>query len=149
MDVILLDKIDNLGGLGDTVNVKPGYGRNFLIPSGKAVPATKANLEVFEVRRAELEKQSADTLTAAKGRKARLDDLTVTIVRKSGDEGRLFGSVGTADIAEAVTAAGIELAKREVRLPEGPFNTTGEFEVQLHLSTDVDATVTVAIVSEE
>ena len=149
MDVILLDKIDNLGGLGDTVKVKPGYGRNFLIPSGKAVPATKANLKIFEARRAELEKQSADALTAAKGRKNRLDEMTVTIHRKAGEEGRLFGSVGTADIAEAVTAAGIEVVKREVRLPQGPFNTTGEFEVQLHLYTDVDATVSVVIVPEE
>ena len=149
MDVILLDKIDNLGGLGDTVKVKPGYGRNFLIPSGKAVPATKANLEIFETRRAELEKQSADALTAAKGRKSRLDEMTITIQRKAGEEGRLFGSVGTADIAEAVTAAGVEVVKREVRLPQGPFNTTGEFEVQLHLYTDVDATVTVVIVPEE
>ncbi len=149
MDIILLDKIDNLGGLGDTVKVKPGYGRNFLIPSGKAVSATKANLEKFEARRTELEKQSADTLTAAKGRKTSLDEMTVTIFRKAGDEGRLFGSVGTADIAEAVTAAGIEVVKREVRLPQGPFNTTGEFKVQLHLYTDVDATVTVVIAPEE
>lgn len=149
MEVILLEKIENLGGLGDKVNVKPGYGRNFLIPSGKAVAATKSNLAAFEARRAELEKQAQEALSAAEARKARLEALTgISVARKAGDEGRLFGSVGTADIAEAVTAAGVELNKREVRLPEGPLHTTGEFEIQLHLHTDVDATLNLSVVGE-
>ncbi|HEB96958.1 MAG TPA: 50S ribosomal protein L9 [Sedimenticola thiotaurini] len=148
MDVILLEKVDNLGGLGDKVSVKPGYGRNYLIPSGKAVAATKENVEEFEKRRAELEKQAAEVLAAAEERKGRIEALElVTIARKAGDEGRLFGSVGTSDIAEAVTASGVELAKREVRLPEGPFHTTGEFEVQVHLHSDVDTVVRIAIVA--
>ena len=148
MDVILLEKVDNLGGLGDKVDVRPGYGRNYLIPSGKAVAATKANLEVFEARRAELEQQAKEALSAAEARKAGFETLPlVTIARKAGDEGRLFGSVGTSDIAEAV-AAGIELAKKEVRLPDGPFHTTGEFEIQVHLHSDVDAVVKLAIVPE-
>ena len=128
MEVILLQKIENLGGLGDKVNVKPGYGRNFLIPSGKAVVATNANLAQFEARRAELEKQASETLAAAEARKAQIEALTgVSVARKAGEQGRLFGSVGTSDIAAAVTAAGVELNKREVRLPEGPLHTTGEF----------------------
>jgi large subunit ribosomal protein L9 len=150
MDVILLEKVENLGVLGDKVNVKSGYGRNYLIPSGKAVAATKENLEAFEARRAELEKNAAEALAAAEARKAQLEALeVVSIARKAGDEGRLFGSVGTADIAEAVTAAGVELAKREVRLPEGPFHAIGEFEIQVHLHTDVDAVINLAIVAED
>ena len=149
MDVILLEKVDNLGGLGDKVDVRPGYGRNYLIPSGKAVAATKANLEVFEARRAELEQQAKEAMSAAETRKTGFETLPlITIARKAGDEGRLFGSVGTSDIAEAVTAAGIELAKKEVRLPDGPFHTTGEFEIQVHLHSDVDAVVKLAIVPE-
>ena len=149
MEVILLEKIDNLGGLGDKVSVKAGYGRNFLIPSGKAVAATKKNLAEFEARRAELEKQAAEVLQAAEARKARIEALErITIARNAGEEGRLFGSVGTGDIADAVTAAGVELAKREVRLPDGPFHVTGEFEIQLHLHTDVDAMLNLTIVAE-
>ncbi|MCP3667001.1 MAG: 50S ribosomal protein L9 [Gammaproteobacteria bacterium] len=148
MEVILLEKIDNLGGLGDKVNVKPGYGRNFLIPGGKAVSATKANLADFEARRAELEKVAASALSEAEVRKAKLDELTVTIACRAGDEGRLFGSVGTSDITEAVIAAGVELAKREIRLPEGPFHATGEYEVQLHLHTDVNALLKIEVVPE-
>ena len=149
MEVILLEKIDNLGGLGDKVNVKPGYGRNFLIPSGKAVAATKENLAEFEARRAELEKQAQEALSVAEARKVQIEALTgVSVARKAGDEGRLFGSVGTADIADAVTAAGVELSKREVRLPEGPLHTTGEFEIALHLHTDVDATLKLSVVAE-
>ena len=147
MEVILLEKVENLGGLGDMVNVKPGYGRNFLIPSGKAVTATKDNIAEFESRRAELEKQANALLTKAEQRKGQLEALEgVTVARKAGDEGRLFGSVGASDIVEAVTAAGVELAKREVRLPDGPFHTTGEFEVKLHLHTDVDAVLNLHIV---
>ncbi|MCP3870306.1 MAG: 50S ribosomal protein L9 [Gammaproteobacteria bacterium] len=150
MDVILLEKIDNLGGLGDKVVVRPGYGRNFLIPSGKAVAATKANVEQFEARRAELEQQASVVLAEAEKRKLAIEALSaVTIARKAGDEGRLFGSVGTADISDAATAAGVELAKREVRLPDGPFHHTGEFEVQIHLHTDVDAVLNLAIIPED
>ena len=149
MDVILLEKIDNLGGLGDKVSVRAGYGRNFLIPTGKAVAATKKNLAEFEARRVELEQQAAEMLAQAQARKVKLEALgTITIGRNAGDEGRLFGSVGTGDIADAVTAVGVELAKREVRLPEGPFHVIGEFDVQLHLHADVDATLKLAIVHE-
>lgn len=149
MDVILLEKIDNLGVLGDKVSVKAGYGRNFLIPTGKAVTATKKNLAEFQARREELEKQAAAQLAEAQARKVKIEALgTISISRNAGDEGRLFGSVGTGDIADAVTAAGVELAKREVRLPDGPFHATGEYEVQLHLHTDIDATLKLAIISE-
>ncbi len=149
MEVILLQKIENLGALGDKVTVKAGYGRNYLVPTGRAVSATKENLEAFEARRAELEKEAAEALAAAEARKAKIEELSISISRKAGDEGRLFGSVGTADIAEAVTTAGVEVAKREVRLPEGPFHHTGEFEVVLHLHTDVDAVLKLAVVPEE
>jgi len=149
MEVILLQKIENLGALGDKVTVKSGYGRNYLVPTGRAVSATKDNLEAFEARRAELEKEAAEAQTAAEARKAKVEELSVSISRKAGDEGRLFGSVGTADIAEAATAAGVEVAKREIRLPEGPFHHTGEFEVTIHLHTDVDAILKLAVVAEE
>jgi len=149
MEVILLKKVDNLGNLGDTVQVKSGYGRNFLIPTGQAVPANEANVKAFEERRAELEKQAAEELAAAESRKAGLDGMSVSIMRKAGDEGRLFGSVGTADIAEAVTAAGQPIEKHEVRLPSGAFRATGEYEVQIHLHSDVDADIKVEVVAEE
>ncbi len=149
MEVILLQKIENLGALGDKVNVKSGYGRNYLVPTGRAVSATKENLEAFEARRTELEKEAATLLVAAEERKAKIEELSVSISRKAGDEGRLFGSVGTADIAEVVVAAGVELVKREVRLPEGPFHNTGEFEVTIHLHTDVDAILKLAVVAED
>jgi len=149
MEVILLQKIENLGALGDKVTVKSGYGRNYLVPTGRAVSATKDNLEAFEARRAELEKKAAEAQTAAEARKAKVEELSVSISRKAGDEGRLFGSVGTADIAEAATAAGVEVVKREIRLPEGPFHHTGEFEVTIHLHTDVDAILKLAVVAEE
>ncbi|MGD9254644.1 MAG: 50S ribosomal protein L9, partial [Chromatiales bacterium] len=127
MEVILLDNIANLGSLGDKVSVKAGYGRNYLVPQGFALPATRANIEEFEKRRAELEKQAAERLAAAESRKAAIDGSSVTISRKAGDEGKLFGSVGTADIAEALTAAGTDVDKSEVRLPEGVFRATGVF----------------------
>ncbi len=149
MDVILLKKVDNLGALGDKVSVKPGYGRNFLIPSGRAVAATAENLAAFEARRAELEKEAAAALAEAQSRKAKIDGLSITIACKAGEEGRLFGSVGTVDIAEAATAAGVDLAKQEVRLPHGPFRVTGEFEVEVHLHTDVNAALKLNIVAEE
>ncbi|THB72807.1 MAG: 50S ribosomal protein L9 [Gammaproteobacteria bacterium] len=149
MEVILLSKVENLGNLGDKVKVKAGYGRNFLIPQGKAKPATAENVAEFEARRAELEKAAAEALAAAEARKEKLTDLTVTIASKAGDEGKLFGSIGPADIVSAVADAGVEIEKQEVRLPEGPLRTTGEFEVGLHLHTDVDAAINVVVVAEE
>ena len=148
MDIILLQKVDNLGDLGDTVHVKRGYGRNFLIPSGRAVPATPENLQAFEARRAELQKEAAEKLTEAQRRKEVIDGMAITIACKAGDEGRLFGSVGTADIAKAVNDAGVELAKKEIMLPNGSFRVAGEYEVDLHLHTDVNATLKLSIVPE-
>ncbi|MDF2180306.1 50S ribosomal protein L9 [Aliiglaciecola sp. CAU 1673] len=149
MEIILLDKIANLGGLGDKVTVKSGYARNFLFPQSKAVPATKANIEKFEQRRAELEAKLADQLAAAEARAAKVAELaTVTIAAPAGDEGKLFGSVGTRDIADALTAAGVEVAKSEVKLPHGTLRECGEFEVDLQLHSDVHATVMVKIIAE-
>ncbi len=149
MDVILLEKIGKLGDLGDRVTVKPGYGRNYLIPQGKAVPATEANVAEFETRRAELEANAAEAVAAAEVRAGQIQELgTVTIEANAGDEGKLFGSVGTRDIADAVTAAGVELTKSEVRLPEGALREVGEYEVTVHLHTDVDTTVQISVVAE-
>ncbi len=148
MEVILLEKVDNLGDLGDRVKVRAGYGRNYLLPQGKAKMATAENIRYFEERRAELERQAAERLSAAQQRAAQLEGLTVTIKARAGDEGKLFGSVGTQDIADAITAAGVEVARNEVRLPEGPMRLTGEYEVELHLYTDVDTTVTVVVEGE-
>jgi len=149
MEIILLEKVENLGNLGDKVSVKPGFGRNFLIPGGKAKPATAANIAEFEARRAELEKIAAESLAAAQARKESMADMAVTILSKAGDEGKLFGSVGNTDIAEAITAAGVAIEKKEVRLPEGPMRETGEYEVDIHLHSDVDATIKVTIAAEE
>ncbi len=150
MQVILLDKIANLGGLGDQVNVKAGYARNFLIPQAKAVMATKANVEMFEARRAELEAKVVEQQAAAQARAEALNALeAVVIASKAGDEGKLFGSIGTRDIADAVTAAGVALVKSEVRLPEGALRTTGEFEVSIQLNSDVFATVKLNVVAAE
>lgn len=149
MEIILLEKIDNLGALGDKVNVKAGYGRNYLLPTGKALPATEANIAEFEAKRAELEKAQAQKLADANARKAKIEGLgSVTISHNAGDEGKLFGSVGTSDIADALTAAGVAVSRSEVRLPEGVFHTTGEFEVAIHLHTDVNADIKVVIVPE-
>jgi len=148
VEIILLKNISGLGALGDKVKVRPGYGRNYLVPGGFAVPATAANLEAFEARRAELEREAATSLSSAESRKAALEDMRVTIARKAGDEGRLFGSVGPQDIAVAITAGGVEVAKHEIRLPAGPLRATGEFEVAVHLHADVDTTITVVIVPE-
>lgn len=148
MEVILLEKVANLGALGTKVNVKPGYGRNFLIPQGKAVPATKANLEAFEARRADLERQEAEILATAQARAEQLATLAVVIAAKSGDEGKLFGSVGTRDIAEAITAAGIAVSKLEVRLPNGALRNTGEYKIALQLHSDVMAEVALTVVAE-
>jgi len=149
MEVILLEKIRRLGDLGDKVRVKPGFGRNFLIPQGKAVPATAENVAKFEARRAELEKAQADALGVAASRAEKLNALTLTIRRKAGEEGKLFGSVSTSDIAEAATAAGVELHKHEVRLPEGPFRAVGQYDVALNLHADVDARVKLNIEAED
>lgn len=149
MEVILLEKVENLGSLGDRVRVRPGYGRNYLIPYGKAKPATPENIKYFEERAAELSRAAAEVLQVAQQRAEQLAGLSVTLTAKAGDEGKLFGSVGTADIAEAVTRAGVEIHRSEVRLPSGPLRICGEFDIELHLHTDVDATVKVIIVPEE
>ena len=147
MEVILLEKIANLGELGDQVKVRAGYGRNFLIPFGKAVPATQANVEQFETRRAELERLAGEKLADAQARAAQLADLVVTITANAGDEGKLFGSVGARDIAEAIAATGVAVAKHEVRLPDGPLRELGEYEVDLQLHTDVTSVVRLAVVA--
>ncbi len=151
MQVILLEKITNLGELGTVADVRPGYGRNFLIPQGKALPATKENLADVEARRAELERQAAEQLKAAEDRAAKFSGLeTVTVAAKAGDEGKLFGSVGTADIADAVNAeSGGDLEKSEVLMPEGPLRRTGEYEIQVQLHPEVSMTIQVAVVPDE
>ncbi len=149
MEVILLEKVDNLGDLGDKVKVSPGYGRNYLLPQGKAKPATPENVKYFEERRAELERQAADVLAAAEARKSQIDGLSVIIKAKAGDEGKLFGSVGTSDIADAAAATGVELERQEVRLPEGPLRVVGSYDIAVHLHTDVDAVITVVVEAEE
>lgn len=149
MEVILLEKIGKLGSLGDKVSVKSGFGRNYLIPQGKAVPATAVNVAKFEERRAELEQAAAEKLAAAQARAEALQDKAVTITSKAGDEGKLFGSIGTRDISDALSAAGLEVCKSEVRLPEGALRHTGEFEVALHLHPEVDVNVMVSVVGEE
>lgn len=149
MQIILLDKVANLGGLGDNVTVKSGYARNFLFPQGKAVPATKANIEKFEARRAELEAKLAADLAVANDRAAKVAELAqVTIASKAGDEGKLFGSVGTRDIADAITEAGVAVSKAEVKLPDGTLRETGEFDIDLQLHAEVIATIKVVIIAE-
>ncbi len=148
MEVILLEKVHNLGKLGDRVKVKAGYGRNFLIPNRKAVPANEANVAKLEAMRAELEKTQAEALAQAEARAAVLRNRVVTIAARVGDEGKLFGSIGTADIAEALTREGVQVAKREVRLPNGPLRVIGDHAVDFHLHADVNVTVTVHVVAE-
>lgn len=148
MNVILLEKINRLGVLGDTVSVKAGFGRNYLIPQGKALPATEANIAMFEERRAELEKNAADALAAATARGEELNGKEVVIVRKAGDEGRMFGSVNNQDVADALTAAGHQVEKREVRMPEGAIRELGEYDIELHLHTDVNVNVKVMVEAE-
>ncbi|MFP9014000.1 50S ribosomal protein L9 [Pseudomonas aeruginosa] len=148
MEVILLEKVANLGNLGDKVNIKGGYARNFLLPQGKATVATAENVAAFEARRAELEKAAAEKKAAAEARAAQLSELVVTLGAHDGDEGKLFGSIGTRDIAEAVSAAGYPLEKAEVRLPNGALRNTGEFDVAVHLHTDVETTLKLIIVAE-
>ena len=149
MDVILLTKVANLGNIGDRVKVKSGYGRNFLLPKGKATLATPDNVKKFEARRAELEKIARDQFQDAESRAAAFKDFKLQITAKAGTEGKLFGSIGTADIAEACTAQGHKLARSEVRLPTGPLRTVGDHMIALHLHTDIDVQLPVVITAEE
>ncbi|OUS29064.1 50S ribosomal protein L9 ['Osedax' symbiont bacterium Rs2_46_30_T18] len=149
MEVILLEKIGKLGALGDKVAVKSGFGRNYLIPQGKAVSATTANVAKFEERRAELEKAAGVKLDAAQVRATALEDYTLDISSKAGEEGKLFGSIGTRDIADALTAAGQAIDKSEVRLPEGALRHTGEFAITLHLHSEINTVITVNVIGEE
>lgn len=148
MEVILLEKNRNLGQLGDKVSVKAGYARNYLIPFKKAVPATANNLKEFEARRAELERQERSLLADAQARMEKLALLELTIAAKAGDEGKLFGSIGARDIAEAATAAGYVLEKKEVRLPQGPLRQTGQYEVAVQVHSDVTGTIKLTVVEE-
>ena len=147
MEVILLERVKNLGSVGDRVNVRSGFGRNFLIPYGKAVPANQANIQEFESRRAELEAAAAASVQAAQARQAALADMTVTIAAKAGTEGKLFGSVGSREIAAALKAAGVDVDKAEVRLPEGPIRQIGEYPVGVHLHSDIEGTVSVRVIA--
>ena len=149
MEVILLKKVANLGNIGDKVKVKSGYGRNFLLPTGKATLATAGNIAKFEAQRAEFEKKAVADLSSAEQRAAALKDYRLTISAKAGSEGKLFGSIGTGDIAEALTRAGHPVERAEVRMPLGPIRVTGEQVLTLHLHTDVNVDVTVAVVPEE
>ena len=149
MQVILMEKVVNLGALGDVVKVKDGYARNFLIPQGKAKRATAANLKEFEGRRAELEKKAADLLAAAQERAAKLEGLVVQITRKAGVDGRLFGSVTNADVSEALEAQGIKVVKAEIRMPQGPMKHVGEFPLVAQLHSDVLANFTVTVLGEQ
>ncbi len=148
MEVILLEKVANLGNLGDRVTIKSGYGRNYLVPQGKAVAATAKKIAEFEARRAELEKAAAEKLLAAQSRAADLEKLTIVISHKAGEEGRLFGSVGTHTIADAITAAGVEVGKHEVRLPHGVIRHVGSYDIDIHLHTDVNVTLPIKVAAE-
>jgi large subunit ribosomal protein L9 len=149
MEIILLQKVANLGQIGDRVKVKSGYARNFLVPTGRATLATEANIAKFEAQRAVLEEKAARELHQAQARAASLENFKLELKAKAGTEGKLFGSIGTADIAEAAVKAGQPIARSEVRMPMGPIRTTGEHQVQLHLHTDVNVTLVVTIVAEE
>ena len=149
MELILLQKVKNLGNLGDKVRVKPGYGRNYLVPQGKAAPATDTNLAEFEKRRAEYEAKANQQLSGAEARHAQLEGASVTLKANASPEGKLFGSVGPRDIAEAFTAAGTTIEKSEVVMPDGPIRHIGEFEVQIHLHADVHTTVKVIVAPED
>ena len=148
MEVILLESVQKLGELGDKVTVKSGYGRNFLIPQKKAVPATAENLQQFEERRADLEAAAGDKLSIARNRAKKVEELSITITTKAGEEGKLFGSITVRDVADACEAAGVKLEKSEVRLPEGPIRELGEFEINIHLHPEVDAVLKLAVVAE-
>jgi large subunit ribosomal protein L9 len=149
MEVILLQKVANLGNIGDRVKVKSGFGRNYLLPSGKATVATPEHIAAFEARRTELEAMAAGELVGAQARAKLLEGFTLTMTAKAGNEGKLFGSIGTADVADACKAAGHEIERSEVRLPGGPLRMVGEHVVTLHLHADVDVDLPVTIVAEE
>ncbi len=149
MQIILLEKVVNLGGLGDVVKVKDGYARNFLIPQGKAKRATQSNLAEFESRRADLERAHAEKLVAAQELAAKLEGVTVKVARKAGMDGRLFGSVGNADIAEGLVAQGFDIDRAAIRMPDGPLKQVGEVQLEVALHSDVLATITVAVVGEQ
>ena len=149
MNVILLDNVENLGNIGDLVKVKPGYGRNFLIPQGKAALATPENIKEIEARRAELEKAAAEELAAAKARAEAVDGVELVIPANAGSEDKLFGSVGPIDIVEAMKEIQVEIERSEVRMPDGPIHELGEFEIGVHLHSEVNATVKVRVVAAE
>ena len=149
MEIILLENVANLGGLGDRVNVKPGYGRNYLVPQGKAVPATAINIAEFESRRAELQKEADAQRHAAETRAAKINALSIRILANAGEEGKLFGSVTVRDIADEATAVGVEIDRSEVRLPSGPLREVGEYQVEVYLHPEVSAHVNVAVEAEE
>jgi large subunit ribosomal protein L9 len=149
MEVILLTKVANLGTIGDRVKVKSGYGRNYLLPQGKATLATPANIKIFEARRAELEKAANDALKSAQARAESMKEFKLSITAKAGNEGKLFGSIGTADLAEACTRAGHKVERSEVRLGSGPIRSVGEHFITLHLHTDVDVQLPVIVAAEE
>ncbi len=149
MNVILLESVENLGGIGDLVKVKPGYGRNFLLPQGKAALATPENMKAIEARRAELEKAAAEELAKAQARAKTVDGVEVVIPANAGSEGKLFGSVGPIDIAEALAGIQVEVERSEVRMPDGPIHELGEFAIGVHLHSEVDAEITVRVVAAE
>ncbi len=148
MDIILLEKVGNLGNIGDRVNVRSGYGRNFLLPKGKATLATPENIAIFEERRAELERKEADELASAQVRADKIKELSLQLTANAGPEGKLFGSLGTIDIAEACTAAGVPVERSEVRLPDGPVRMLGEHEIEIHVQSDLDVTIRINVISD-
>lgn len=148
MEVILLEKVENLGNIGDQVNVKSGYGRNFLLPQAKATLATPENIAIFEARRVELESKQADELAVGQARRAQLEGMELSVTAKVGVEGKLFGSLGTIDIAEACTAAGVEIQRSEVRLPDGPLKSVGQHEVEIHLHSELNVTIKVNVIGD-
>ncbi|MCP4001317.1 MAG: 50S ribosomal protein L9 [Gammaproteobacteria bacterium] len=149
MEVILLEKVENLGNIGEKVSVKAGYGRNFLLPQGKATVATAENLAIFEARRAELEAKQAEEIATAKGRAKKLEGIELSVTAKSGVEGKLFGSLGTIDIAEAAAAAGHEIERSEVRLPDGPLKAVGVYDIEIHLQADLNVFIKVHVVGDQ
>lgn len=149
MNVILLENVENLGGIGDLVKVKPGYGRNFLLPQGKAALATAKNIKAIEARRAELEKAAAEELSSAKARAKTIEGLEVVIPANAGSEGKLFGSVGPLDISEALAGIQVEVERAEVRMPDGPIQELGDFSVGIHLHSEVNAEITVRVIPTE
>lgn len=149
MNVILLESVENLGGIGDLVKVKPGYGRNFLLPQGKAALATPGNMKAIEARRTELEKAAAEEIAKAKTRAKAINGLEIVITANAGSEGKLFGSVGPIDVAEALADIQVEVERAEVRMPDGPIHELGEFAIGVHLHSEVDAEITLRVVAAE